>query len=128
MTNRILPEFQDFLLSRSPVHAKNAPFYAHWVSEFLAFSNKNQNFALDLRIQKFLTLLKSQKKIADCQVRQADDALWLYIYRFLEGKTSVLSPNLPQKRGLDVSQTLSGMREALRIKHYSYRTERSYLE
>jgi hypothetical protein len=27
MRNRILPEFQDFLLSRSLVPAKNAPFY-----------------------------------------------------------------------------------------------------
>jgi hypothetical protein len=77
MTNRILPEFQDFLLSRSLVPTKNAPFYAHCVSELLAFSNKNQDFALDLRIQKSLTLLKSQKKIADWQVRQADEALRL---------------------------------------------------
>jgi hypothetical protein len=38
MRNRILPEFQDFLLSRSLVPEKNAPFYAHWVTEFLAFS------------------------------------------------------------------------------------------
>ena len=57
MKNRILPEFQDFLLSRSLVPAKNAPFYAHWVSEFLAFSNKNQDLGPDLRVQKFLTLI-----------------------------------------------------------------------
>jgi site-specific recombinase XerD len=61
MRNKILPEFQDFLLSRSLVPAKNAPFYAYWVSKFLAFSNKNQDLGPDLRVQKFLTLLKSQK-------------------------------------------------------------------
>jgi hypothetical protein len=38
MRNRILPQFEDFLLSRSLVPAKNAPFYAHRVSKFLAFS------------------------------------------------------------------------------------------
>jgi hypothetical protein len=54
MKNRILPEFQDFLLSRSLVLAKNAPFYAHWVSKFLAFSNKNQDLGPDLRVEKFL--------------------------------------------------------------------------
>lgn len=128
MTNRILPEFQDFLLSRSLVPARNAPFYAHWVSEFLAFSNKNQDLGPDLRVQKFLNQLKSQKKIADWQVKQADGALRLYVHHFLDGKTSILSPNLPQKGVLDVSKILSGMRQAIRIKHYSYRTERSYLE
>ena len=128
MRNRILPEFQDFLLSRSLVPAKNAPFYAHWVSKFLAFSNKNQDLGPDLRVQKFLTLLKSQKKIADWQVRQADESLRLYIHHFLNGKTSVLSPNVPQERFPDASRILGEMREAIRIKHYSYRTERSYLE
>jgi len=126
--NRILPEFQDFILSRSLVPVRNAPFYAHWVSKFLAFSNRNKDLDSNLRVQKFLNLLKSQKKIADWQVRQAEDALQLYIYNFLEGKTSVLSPNAPQTRLPDVSKILADMRQALRIKHYSYRTERSYLE
>jgi len=126
--NRILPEFQDFLLSRFLVPAKNAPFYAHWVSKFLAFSNRNQGLGFNLRVQKFLNQLKSQKKIADWQVKQADEVLRLYIHHFLEGKTTVLSPNLPQKGGVDISKTLSGMQQAIRIKHYSYRTERSYLE
>ena len=73
MTNRILPEFQDFLLSRSLVPAKNAPFYAYWVGKFLAFSNKNQDLGPELRVEKFLNQLKSQQKIADWQVGQARD-------------------------------------------------------
>jgi len=128
MRNRILPEFQDFLLSRSLVPAKNAPFYAHWVSKFLAFSNENQDLGGDLGVEKFLNQLKSQMKIADWQVKQADEALRLYIHHFLDGKTSVVSPNVPQERFPDTSRILGEMREAIRIKHYSYRTERSYLE
>ncbi len=128
MTNRILPEFQDFLLSRSLVPAKNAPFYAHWVSKFLAFSNNNQDLGPDLRVEKFLNQLKSQRKTADWQAKQADEALRLYIHHFLDGKTSVLSPNAQQEGFPDTSRALSEMREAMRIKHYSYRTERSYLE
>jgi integron integrase len=123
-----LPQFQDFLLSRSLVPAKNVPFYAHWVSKFLAFSNRYQDLGSDLRVHEFLNQLKAQKKIADWQVTQAEEALRLYIQHFLNGKTSVLSPNLPQERGLDVSRIPGDMRQALRIKHYSYRTERSYLE
>jgi integron integrase len=133
--NRILPEFQDFLLSRSLVPEKNVSFYAHWVSKFLAFSNRNEELQPDLRVEKFLNELKSQKNIVAWQIKQADDALRLYIHRFLKDETSVLSPNsvssrvdLPRKSPTDFSKLIADMREAMRIKHYSYRTERSYLD
>jgi len=72
--DRILPEFQDFLLSRSLAPAKNAPFYAHWVSKFLTLSNRYQDLSFNLKVEKFLTQLKSQKKTADWQVGQAEGA------------------------------------------------------
>ena len=72
MKNRIFPEFQDFLLSRSFAYAKNPPFYAHWVSKFFAFSNRNQDLSSNPNVEKFLNQLKSQKKIADLQSRQAE--------------------------------------------------------
>ena len=128
MPDRIFPEFQDFLVSRSLVPAKNAPFYAHWVSKFFSFSNRNEDLGSNLKVQKFLNQLKSQKKIADWQIKQAEEALRLYFYHFLNDKTAVLRPDGPQKGVLDVSKILSAMRQALRIKHYSYKTERSYLE
>ena len=43
MKNRVLPEFQDFLVSRSLVPVKNTPFYANRVSKFLAFSGHSGN-------------------------------------------------------------------------------------
>ena len=128
MRDKILPEFQNFLLSRSLVPEKNVSFYAHWVSKFLAFSNRNEDLGPDLRVKKFLNHLKSQKNISDWQIRQADDALRLYINHFLDGKTLALSPNLPRKRLPDFSKILGEMRQAIRIKHYSYRTERSYID
>jgi len=57
------------------VVARNVPFYTHRVSKFLAFSNKNEDLGPDLRVRKFLNHLKFQKKIADWQIRQAEDAL-----------------------------------------------------
>ena len=128
MADKILPEFQDFLVSRSLVPTKDAPFYAHWVSKFFAFSNRNQDLSSNLKVQKFLNQLKSQKKTADWQIKQAEEALRLYFHHFLNGKISALSPDGAQKRFPDVSKIVSDMRQALRIKHYSYRTERSYLE
>jgi integron integrase len=126
--DKILPDFQNYLLSHSLVPEKNVPFYANWVSKFLVFSNRNDDLAPDLKTKKFLNELKSQKNIADWQIRQAEDALRLYFHHFLHGNTSTLSPNLTQNKPFDPSKILVEMREAIRIKHYSYRTERSYLE
>lgn len=128
MRDRVLPEFQDYLLSHSLVPEKNAPFYATWVRKFLVFSNRNNDLPPDLKTKKFLNELKSQKNIADWQIRQANDALRLYFHHFLHGNTSTLSPNLTQNKPFDTSKILVEMREAIRIKHYSYRTERSYLD
>jgi hypothetical protein len=72
--NGVLPEFQDFLLSRKIVPEKNVPFYAHWVSRFLAFSNKNRQLDQDALVPEFLYSLKSKKNISDWQVRQAEEA------------------------------------------------------
>jgi hypothetical protein len=76
VANTIFPEFQDFLLSRCLVPARTAPFYAHWVGKFLAFSNKNQDLGSNPRVEKFLNNLKSQKKIAEWQIKQAEDGLY----------------------------------------------------
>lgn len=109
MKNTILPEFQNFLLSRSLVPDKKVSFYAHWVSKFLAFSNRNDGLAHDLRVRRFLSHLKLQKNVSDWQIRQANEALQLYINHFLDGDKSE-------------------MHQAIRIRHYSYRTERSYID
>ena len=75
--NGVLPEFQDFLLSRKIVPEKDVPFYAHWVSKFLAFSNKNRQLDQDALVSEFLYSLKSKKDILDWQVQQAEEALRL---------------------------------------------------
>jgi integron integrase len=130
MKANILPEFQKFLLSRSLVPEKNVPFHAYWASKFLSFSNNNENLTPDLRVREFLNHLKQQKNITDWQLKQADDALRLYINHFLNGNTSAISPNLPQtdKKFTDASKILGEMQEAIRIKHYSYSTEQTYLD
>jgi len=49
--NTILPEFQNFLLSRSLVGARDMPSYAHWVSKFLAFSNRTVKGSMVLALE-----------------------------------------------------------------------------
>jgi len=63
-------------------------------------------------------------------MKQADEAVGLYVKHFLAGNVSALSPNeRPASPDLasDSKALLKKLREALRIKHYSYSTERTYL-
>lgn len=130
MKNNTLPEFQEFLRSRSLVHKNYIPFYAYWASKFLAFSNDHENLRHELRIEEFLNKLRANKNIADWQIKQADEALKLYIHHFLEVDKSALYPNSPQtnKKLPEVSKVISEIRKAIRIKHYAYSTERTYID
>ncbi|MBI4843099.1 MAG: hypothetical protein HY809_02085 [Nitrospirae bacterium] len=69
LNKKVLPEFQEFLLSRRLVQEKHLSYYAHWVSKFLFFSNKNQKLTDELKIEAFMNELKDQDKINDWQVR-----------------------------------------------------------
>jgi hypothetical protein len=127
MNSNVLPEFQSFLLSNSLVSKKYITFYAHWARKFLMFSRGHKNLAPDLKVGEFLNYLRSQKNISEWQVKQADDAIRLYFNHFLDGKvSSVCAEELKERPGL--SKILSDMREAIRIKHYSYRTEQTYID
>lgn len=130
MKNNILPEFREFLRSRNLVDKKYITFYAYWASKFLIFSNNNESLNHELRIKKFLNHLNTQKNIADWQVKQADEALRLYVYNFLDGDKSPLYPNAVQtnKKLPEVPKIVSELRQAIRIKHYSYSTERTYID
>jgi len=129
--SNVLPEFQKFLASRKLVPEKNVPYYARWVSNFLDFSNKNQDINCDLQVEAFLNYIKPQKDIADWQMQQAKEALQLYIGHFLKDSPAPILYINSLSKGetyADVTQILSKMREAMRIKHYSYKTERSYID
>lgn len=128
---KILPDFQKYLVEHNLVPHGHVSFYALWVSKFLSFSNEHQDKNIDLRIKIFLDSLERGKKLQGWQIEQADNAIRLYINHFLAGAPSSLSPNAesdPQNKFPDYQEIRQKLREALRIKHYAYSTERSYME
>ncbi len=130
MNNHLLPEFQEFLRLRRFVNEKYIPFYAHWASKFLIFSNTNEALSHDLKIKKFLNYLDIQGNIADWQVNQADKAIHIYVHNFLNKDKAPLHPNnlTADIQALDIPKIFIDMRKAIRIKHYAYSTERTYLD
>lgn len=128
MIKNVLPDFQSYLRANSLVTEKYIPFYAHWASKFLAFSRSNNNINHDLMVQKFINFLKSDEKIADWQVNQANNAITLYVHQFKNGSDESSSRTEETKTFSTNSNVIDKLRESLRIKHYAYRTERKYIE
>ncbi len=53
MFEQVLPEFQDFLLSRGLVPEKKVVYYTRWVSKFLDFSNNNRDLNIICGLSAF---------------------------------------------------------------------------
>lgn len=133
MNDKILPDFQKFLVTNHFSPQKNTPFYALWVSKFLSFCNKlhENNHNVDIAVSQYISKLKRNHQITDWQVSQAKTALKVYIYHYLKGNISSIFPKSHHNRqlnGFDVKEVVNKTREAIRVKHYSYSTERTYLE
>ncbi|MCK5504164.1 MAG: hypothetical protein KAJ10_03330 [Thermodesulfovibrionia bacterium] len=97
MRKIVLPEFQDYLRSKSLVNEKYIPFYAHWARKFLSFSDNSKHLGHDLRIEAFLNHLRSQDNIADWQIHQSEDAVKLYVNQFPDSSESPCQPTHFQK-------------------------------
>ena len=127
MQKDILPEFQKFLISRKFANSKNAPFYAYWASQFLSFSKDHNTLALEGKLSRFFDYLR-HNNTSDWQVKQAETAIKMYFSHFQGADVSKISDKSFSKHGLGISDIINKMRQALRLKHYSYATERSYLD
>lgn len=130
MLDNILPEFQQFLLNKSLTSQRYVPFYARWASKFLIYSNNTSEPDLEKRMESFLAQLSQDHNIADWQVDQARDALKLYIYHYDGNELSGLDANgtqIVKNTHLKLPQVIGFSRDSIRIKHYAYRTESSYI-
>ncbi len=122
-----LPDFQKYLQAQKLAPEKNVPYLAYWVSRFLSFARKKDVASDDYNeaaVIEFLDTLRADEKILDWQPRQADDAIKLYYFHFL-GQGSSQGPGTLQ--GADAAAALAEVKRLIRLRHYSYSTERTYL-
>src|SRR4030042_110173 len=124
----LLPQFQKFLLARKLVPEKNIRFFAYWVSRFLEFSRKHEYPSTayqESAVLEFLDILRKDRRVLDWQPRQAEDAIKLYYFHYLKKEGSQLFAGISLN---DISGILKETRRLIRLKHYSYSTERTYLQ
>jgi integron integrase len=129
-TKGVLPEFQEFLLSHKLASRKNVLFFAVWVSKFLAFSNTRNHADTNQTVDEFLNSLEARENIADWQIRQAADAVRLYLEHF-KGSEELKALYGKERQAGSISdrpKLLAEMKRLIRVKHFAYSTETAYLD
>ena len=125
-----LEEFGEFLLRRRIVPEKNAKFYVAWVRKFLGLA-ADPKLSLEERIEDFVEGLRRDGGREEWQVEQAERAVKTFFHAFQNGAGLTERPAARVERDaagrVGVAETLAATRELLRTKHYSYRTEQTYL-
>ncbi len=119
----MLKDFEAFLNKKGSLKPQYIPYYLKWVSDCYHFLN--QPFSTRLNSdQKKQFLSDMGKKYEEWQVNQADTALRLYDY-FLSKNISPTGEISIHKEAWE--QLEDKMRNALRLRHRSLSTEKTYL-
>ena len=126
-----LSRFGEYLLRRHLVDHRKAQGYVHWVRKFLMEVPVNASRSLQERVEGFLHGLR-ESRYEDWQIGQAEGALRLYFYNFqnrTRWHTSDVAKVRPAADGtVAPMEVLAVMRDQLRLKQYSYRTEQTYAD
>jgi integron integrase len=132
MNDSQLDEFAEYLIRKSMCKDGNAKYYVYWVKNFFREAQNWPPDSWELLLQRYVNALNDNPEIEAWQVDQADKAVRLYFHNFRSGDSSI--PLSAAQLTLDddgcviTNDLLSVIRQALRIQHYSYRTEQTYLD
>ena len=131
----VLRDFEAFLSQIGTVPENKTKFYMHWVRRFLKFCNYQLEIIDTERVSQYLDSLDADENIADWQVKQAADAVVLYVEQYLKKPLKLGIPltndirpdSADQKNPHSWKQTLEDVRNQIRLRHYSFSTEKTYL-
>jgi integron integrase len=120
----MLRAYENFLTKKGAVKTQYAPYYLKWVSDCYSFLNEPMSNRLSSE-QKKQFLSDMAKRHEDWQVKQADTALRLYDFFLSKAAPSTTGePSSHEERWRLLEEK---MREALRLRHRSLSTEKTYL-
>lgn len=122
-----LQPFETFLRNRKLAPERNIPYYASWVRRFLQSETAAANLKDEDRIIRFNDQLERDNVLEDWQVRQAICAVQMYLNVFLK-QTQAQAKEKQPSAPTDETELLPKMRTLIRLRHYSYRTEQTYLD
>ena len=131
----VIRDFETFLSQLGTVPENKTKFYIHWVRRFLKSCNYQLENINTERVSQYLDSLEGDERIADWQVKQAADAVIIYVEQYLKKPLKQIislakdfrSNSTDQKGPLSWEQTLEETKNVIRLRHYSLSTERTYL-
>ena len=131
----MLRDFETFLSKWGTIPDDKTKFYVHWVRRFLKSCNYQLDNIKTERVSQYLDSLDADEKVADWQVKQAADAVILYVEKYLKRPLQQITSlakdstakSIDQKGSLPWKQTLEEVKNVIRLRHYSLSTERTYL-
>ena len=119
-----MDDFKAYILSSRIANEKSADFYVHWVKGFFGYCSKDPDDAVTQEvIDEYLAYLAKRKE--DWQVRQASDAIQLYL--FFKKRSDRESCREKGDGKAQWKTVAEEMRHALRLRHRAARTEEAYL-
>ena len=124
-----LQQFAEFLLKAQLVRPNGAPYFVRWVRQFLSRPASDEPL-LD-QVRGFCEDLERTGSAADWQVRQADHALRVYFVNFLkrtDWHRRPASTVVDERGNASPLEALELLRARVRTRHYSYRTECTYVD
>lgn len=124
-----LQKFGEFLLKANLVQEKFGPYFVRWVRWFLKYGGSSASLAE--RLDDFRDRLEQSGRWQDWQITQAERAIRVYFVNYLKQTDWNKRPGSKvwdATGRVDVLAALAELRVRLRTKHYSYRTESTYID
>ncbi len=119
-----MDKFILFLSTKRIGSEKQRAFFVQWVKSFLSFSASAQNSDERRKyIDPFLEKMAKTKE--DWQVKQAKRSILLYFHSITHAKYKTSEQNI--KTNSDWSHAIEQMVHAMRLRHLSHRTEKTYI-
>ena len=131
-TERLLTAFADHLLKNRLADEKHGRYMVNWVRRFLTFPPPMPAATANECLHTYLRALEAERH-EDWQVEQARMSVTAW-FAWRRAQTEQPTPAPPPKLSLaadatvDPGQALEALAQTMRVRHYSYRTEQTYLD
>jgi len=125
--------YGDFLLKRAIVASGKERYFVSWVRRFLQNESSFKGDKWEDMLPQYLEYLERDSHIASWQLDQAHQAVTLYFQNFPKASSAVAEKTAYSISDEEVvifeaAKVLADLKEWLRIKHYAYKTEQSYMK
>ena len=129
---RLLAAFADHLLRNRLADEKHGRYMVGWVRRFLGFPPPVPNATAEECLGAYLRALEAER-YEDWQVEQARMAVnawlgWRRAQATQTAPTPAVKLSLGADSTVDPGRALDTLSETMRVRHYSYRTEQTYLD